>query len=1323
MKGTSKLVPWYVTNIAGEKLATPTCSEDKVAVLFTDICSFTKLTSRYSSAGHYGVEVITNILQNYFDKMIPCIHNNRGSLVKLGGDSILAFFPGNKQEATLNLKRCSDDMIDSLGDLNAEMEKKYEAGVQFRGGAAYGKVSTIIVGDPKYHFDYYFEGEGLDKALAQEEKAQPGTVNFAFDTGKPTTSADKQTNPVKMLSEQQLERVESRFIADKIRERIKQQTQFKAELKHAAIVFISVEPKQKTTGNETINYRDYHQMYCRVQDIVYSLDGNINKVDVNDKGYMIILTFGVPNIHIDDIERAFFCCYRLSKESFSNITMRSGITYSNIFAGNFGSEERFEFGIIGDGVNAAARLMQTAKSGQITFTDLILKRISSRFESEFVTEAKVKGFDKPLRTYRLVGELPENWQLLENQFAERTLVKSEQHLLDVADKLRNNHIGLVTIAGGAGTGKSFFTYSILKHLWSDEVKIEIKVLEEYSCLSSLGFVFSLISKKLGFDSLEQHLDDLLRWCETNNICVDEELLRTQIKAYTGEESEKDIDGQKVASFDSDKQQSINEIFFSYLQQILTALLADTDILVIDNFHWIDITSGKILAKSLVELKDSSLKSIITIDKTEADKTEEEDTPYQDMLRCFDDNERETIVSRNLNREETKLLILNEFKKQGTETGKDHQTSIRQSALNSLYDITSGNPYFVLELVKILKNTFDFSNNILTAGEINNMQRSGIMPATLETLFLNRFEELDSKARYTLTIASIIGSSFSVNDLIATDREQLKDDIMSVMETLHQGDIVNQRDLDPELEYMFTNTIMRESIYRTVLMTEKRELHRKIARYYEKKYAGNLNNYIEVIANHYIQTDDHEKIVHYCLKAAKKNTLLRFFDDSIFYYQHAVKACSDKPLKLEMELDMIVLQLLQGKMKEAASRFDIVAESLTILASGDYCAPETLKKLQEYLFFVKIKIMMYQSEHQSALKEIDNNISSITDIVFLKELQIYRLDSLRFLKRKEEFLERAEKLYRNALENDDRMQLAMVASLLGQYYLDMCEYGKAREYFNDKIEAAEAAKDQIMVRQALNSIGVTYTREGDQEQAKEYFLEACDIAEKMGDRNGLIRILTNLGTLARNEGDYQAAKDHYSKSLSLIKQTLNKELESVNLYNIGEMIYHESGDSEKALTYFRKSLAIAQDIGDEIQITYCQDAIGDCTFKAGNYEEAEKTYRKNLVLQKKFSDIEGIAHTYGNLGNIAKMRKDYESAMSFYNKQQQILAENGDKDGEGRAWFNKAMIAIETKQYDLAMTRLKTALQLFESCKAEYYIEITKEYIEKLKQEIQKERRN
>ncbi len=1312
MKGTSKLVPWYITNIVEETLTTPFCSYNQAGVLFTDICSFTKLTNRYSSSGHYGVEVITNILQNYFDKMIPCIHNNQGSLVKLGGDSILAFFPGNKQEAVTNLIRCSEDMLESLGDLNTGLKKKYDADLLFRGGAAYGKVSTIIVGDPKYHFDYYFEGDGLDQALAREERAKPGSVNFAFDPKKfmAASMSDKFENLVKPLPPQQIEEVESRFISKKIRQRMKQQIQFKAELKYAAIVFISVETKQKTTGKSNINYKDYHQMYCRVQDVVYSLGGNINKVDVNDKGYMIILTFGVPNIHIDDIERAFICCFRLSKESFPNIKMRCGITYSNIFAGNFGSKDRFEFGIIGNGVNAAARLMQIADSGQITFSEQILKRISSRFESEFVTEAKVKGFDKPLKTYRLVGELPENWQLFRSQFEERTLVKAEQHLTDISGKLRNNKLALVVFSGNTGTGKSFFVYSVLKHLWCNDLKIEIKVLEEYSCLSNLGFIFKLISKKLGFDSLELHLNDLLRWCEEHGVSVDEELLGMQLKAYSGNETENSGSSQNIASFDSDKQQSINEIFFSYLQQILTIVLKNTDILVIDNFQWIDHTSGKILAKSLVELKESGLKSIITIDKTSIDNTKGKHNPYQDILRSFDDSEKEEIVLENLSGEQTNMLIRDEFKKHDKKTEEDHLTSIRQSAINRIYEITSGNPFFVLELVKILKNTFDFSNNMLNAGDINNMQRSGTMPATLETLFLNQFEELDSKSRYTLTIASIIGSSFSVNDLIATDREQLKVDIISVLENLNQGEIVNQRDLDPELEYMFTNTIMRESIYRTILMTEKRELHRIIARHYEKKYAGSLNNYIEIIANHYIQTDDYENIVHYCLKAAKKNIMLRFFDDSIFYYDQAIRACNDKPLKLEMELDKIVLQLLQGNMKDAVSRYDIISENVDMLAAGDYCAHETLRKLQEYLFFVKTKIIMYQSDYQSALKEIENNIDNISNKGFLTELQIYRLDSLRFLKRKDEFLERAEELSWSARKNNDQILEAMVSSVLGQYYLDLCEYRQARYYFKDKLAAAETANDQIMVRQALNSIGVTYTREGYRDQAKEYFLKACDIAEKMGDKNGIIRILTNLGTLARNEGNYKEAKDYYSKSLKLIKQTLNKEQESVNLYNIGEMIYHESGNFEKALTYFRKSLAIATAIGDEVQIAYCWDAIGDCTFQSGNYNEAEKTYRKNLALQQKIADLEGVAHTYGNLGNIAKMKKDYELAMSYYKEQQQILAENGDKEGEGRAWFNMAMIAIETDQYDLAMTRLKKALQIFESIKAEYYIEITNEYI-------------
>ena len=47
--------------------------------LFLDVCGFTKLTEKVSDKGHYGVEAIINLLNQYFDLLAAV--EKRGSTV------------------------------------------------------------------------------------------------------------------------------------------------------------------------------------------------------------------------------------------------------------------------------------------------------------------------------------------------------------------------------------------------------------------------------------------------------------------------------------------------------------------------------------------------------------------------------------------------------------------------------------------------------------------------------------------------------------------------------------------------------------------------------------------------------------------------------------------------------------------------------------------------------------------------------------------------------------------------------------------------------------------------------------------------------------------------------------------------------------------------------------------------------------------------------------------------------------------------------------------------------------------------------------------
>jgi class 3 adenylate cyclase len=59
-------------------------------------------------------------------------------------------------------------------------------------------------------------------------------------------------------------------------------------------------------------------------------------------------------------ERAFVCASIIARIKLPNSIIRIGVNYSNLYAGVIGSEHRYEYGIIGNCVNIAARLMSFA---------------------------------------------------------------------------------------------------------------------------------------------------------------------------------------------------------------------------------------------------------------------------------------------------------------------------------------------------------------------------------------------------------------------------------------------------------------------------------------------------------------------------------------------------------------------------------------------------------------------------------------------------------------------------------------------------------------------------------------------------------------------------------------------------------------------------------------------------------------------------------------------------------------------------------------------------------------------------------------------------
>ena len=81
---------------------------------------------------------------------------------------------------------------------------------------------------------------------------------------------------------------------------------------------------------------------------------------------------------------------------------RIGINTGYCTVGNFGSEDRMDYTIIGSGVNLASRLEAAATPGEILISYETYAAVRQRIHCEERARISVKGFPYPVATYQVV---------------------------------------------------------------------------------------------------------------------------------------------------------------------------------------------------------------------------------------------------------------------------------------------------------------------------------------------------------------------------------------------------------------------------------------------------------------------------------------------------------------------------------------------------------------------------------------------------------------------------------------------------------------------------------------------------------------------------------------------------------------------------------------------------------------------------------------------------------------------------------------------------------------------------------------------------------
>ncbi|MBI5304292.1 MAG: hypothetical protein HY868_19320 [Chloroflexi bacterium] len=146
--------------------------------------------------------------------------------------------------------------------------------------------------------------------------------------------------------------------------------------------------------------------------------------------------------------------------------------------------------------------------------------------------------------------------------------------------------------------------------------------------------------------------------------------------------------------------------------------------------------------------------------------------------------------------------------------------------------------------------------------------------------------------------------------------------------LESLDILHAR-TDTRGEYMFKHALMQERAYQSLLLRSRREIHRAVALAYEDLFAERLDEIAALLAQHYAEADDPEKLLAYALRAGKRAARLNAYAEARAHFAQALHA----------------LDALPRTRETARARVDTLIQSVAVAYASDSAQDNLARVIQ------------------------------------------------------------------------------------------------------------------------------------------------------------------------------------------------------------------------------------------------------------------------------------------------------------------------------------------------------------------------------------------
>lgn len=960
----------------------------------------------------------------------------------------------------------------------------------------------------------------------------------------------------------------SRFLPRELAEKLQAAGQGSVSGERRVVTILFCDVIGSTAAAETLDPEEWTEIingaFEHMIRPVFRYEGTVARL----MGDGILAFFGAPIAHEDDPYRAV----RAGLDIIAGIArfredvlrrwgidfnVRVGINTGLVVVGAVGSDLRMEYTAIGDAINVASRMEQTAMPGTVQVAEETYRLVEDAFEFESLGTIEVKGKQAPVQAYQVQRRRGMTPRRRAREGVSGPFIGRESELAalkSVVDSLRLGIGRVVLLTGDAGVGKSRLLLEVRRYA------------EQYATVDGEPPLFWLETRSLSFETAQPYtvFRRLIRWVYQLSEDAPAEVVEQKVAALADtfpNEERPGIYALFAALLELDSlaghpalngEQFKQALFDSTPAMFRGQLGGQRTVIVCEDLHWGDPASVALIEHWFEQTEVLPLVLVCVMRPVRT-------APAWRIRTTLEQRYRHRSIElplQPLSIEESGRLV----------DGLLEDPNLPQQWRRHILENAGGNPYFIEEVVLALKEQRQTPSTNGAAAESRGLPASSAempIPASLRALLTARIDNLPEDTRRVLQLAAVIGRTFNRRILAAICGDE--QNIDAHLQTLLRRDLIQETSRLPEVVYAFRSPFVQEAAYDAILRKERRSYHCLVAEALESQRPAQQAGLQLQLARHYREGGMNDLAAYYFIAAGDAALKLHAREEAIIHYEAALAAAQEAG-EVFMEERLIHLYTQLGRALELDAQFSAALaryQEMERLANRRYSRPMMLSALV-------LQGQLYAAPNQEY--DIERGIA-----VSLRALQI-------------------------AEELDDQPAQAKINWSLLNLHRFTADMETAAAYGERALEISRRLDLKKQLAFTLNDLAHIRSSEGAIQRALDYSMEAAKLWREMDDLPMLSDSLATAASVYAHIGEFDNAIAASDEALEISNRINNVWGLSYSRFTVG-IVYWLRGRPDLALNTMEECIHYARIASFSVALITVQTDLAIALAELGNFERA------------------------------------------------------------------------------------------------------------------------